>query len=112
MTSVVAVSGRTPSSPGLRQVASALPAASSRKSTTAMSRALWALIIGAVLIAMVLLGTLLERLPFSPGIIYLAIGYGVGPGGLGLLVAGPGPAFRRPGNSRRLPHRFWFTVFP
>ena len=37
-----------------------------------MSFAIWALITGAILITMALLGTLLERLPISPGIIYLA----------------------------------------
>ena len=54
-----------------------------------MSFAIWALIIGAILITMAMLGTLLERLPLSPGIIYLAIGYGLGPAGLGLMAPDP-----------------------
>ena len=46
-----------------------------------MSFAIWALIIGAILISMALMGTLLERLPLSPGILYLALGYALGPAG-------------------------------
>ena len=54
-----------------------------------MSFAIWALIAGAILIAMALLGTLLERLPLSPGIIYLAIGYALGPAGWALMAPDP-----------------------
>ena len=46
---------------------------------TSPSFAVVALIIGAILIAMALLGTLVERLPLSPGILYLALGYALGP---------------------------------
>lgn len=55
----------------------------------ATSFAFWALVIGAILITMALLGTLLERVPLSPGIIYLAIGYGLGPAGFGLMAPDP-----------------------
>ena len=54
-----------------------------------MSLAIWALVIGAILITMALLGTLLERLPLSPGIIYLAIGYALGPTGWALMAPDP-----------------------
>jgi len=54
-----------------------------------MSFAIWALIIGAILISMALFGTLLKRLPLSPGIIYLAIGYALGPAGLALMTPDP-----------------------
>ncbi len=54
-----------------------------------MSFAIWALVIGAIMITMALLGTLLKRLPLSPGIIYLAIGYGLGPAGWGLMAPDP-----------------------
>jgi sodium/hydrogen antiporter len=54
-----------------------------------MSLATWALVVGAVLITMALLGTLLKRLPLSPGIVYLAIGYALGPAGWGLLAPDP-----------------------
>ena len=54
-----------------------------------MSFAIWALIIGAILITMALLGTLLKRLPLSPGIIYLAIGYALGPAGWALMTPDP-----------------------
>ena len=54
-----------------------------------MSFAIWALIIGAILITMALLGTLLKRLPLSPGILYLAIGYALGPAGWALMAPDP-----------------------
>lgn len=54
-----------------------------------MLLATWALIAGAIMIAMALLGTLLKRLPLSPGILYLAIGYLLGPSGAGLMAPDP-----------------------
>ena len=54
-----------------------------------MSFAVWALVIGTILLAMALLGTLLERLPLSPGILYLAIGYALGPAGWSLMAPDP-----------------------
>ena len=54
-----------------------------------MSFAIWALIIGAILISMALLGTLLERLPLSPGILYLVLGYALGPAGFALVAPDP-----------------------
>ncbi len=54
-----------------------------------MHFAIWALIIGAILITMALLGTLLKRLPLSPGILYLAIGYALGPAGWALMAPDP-----------------------
>ena len=54
-----------------------------------MSFAIWALIIGAILISMALMGTLLERLPLSPGILYLALGYALGPAGFALMAPDP-----------------------
>lgn len=44
----------------------------------------WSLTIGAVLVSMVLIGTIVERLPFTPAILYLAVGYAIGAGGIGL----------------------------
>jgi len=54
-----------------------------------MSFAIWALISGAILITMALLGTLLKRLPLSPGILYLALGYALGPAGWALMAPDP-----------------------
>ena len=54
-----------------------------------MFLAKWALIAGAIMITMALLGTLLKRLPLSPGILYLAIGYALGPSGAGLMAPDP-----------------------
>lgn len=54
-----------------------------------MSAAHWALFAGLLLITMVLLGTLLKRLPLSSAMIYLALGYGLGPGGIAVLAPDP-----------------------
>ena len=56
---------------------------------SATSFAILALIIGAILIGMALVWTLVERLPLSPGILYLALGYALGPAGWGLLAPDP-----------------------
>jgi sodium/hydrogen antiporter len=49
----------------------------------------WFLLIGAFLLLMVLVGTLLQRLPISAAIIYLLIGVALGPYGLGLIALDP-----------------------
>jgi NhaP-type Na+/H+ or K+/H+ antiporter len=54
-----------------------------------MSFAIWALIIGALLIVAALSSTLLKRLPLSTAMVYLAVGYGLGPAGLGLMKPNP-----------------------
>jgi NhaP-type Na+/H+ or K+/H+ antiporter len=54
-----------------------------------MSFAVWALILGVLLITMALSGTLLKRLPVSTGMLYLAVGYGLGPAGGGLMAPDP-----------------------
>lgn len=51
--------------------------------------AIWTLIIGALLISMALSGTLLKRLPLSTALLYLAVGYGLGPAGLALMAPDP-----------------------
>jgi len=47
---------------------------------------LWFLIIGSLLIMMGLMGSLLHRLPLSPAMFYLAIGYALGPSGFNLVA--------------------------
>lgn len=54
-----------------------------------MSFASWSLFVGVLLITMVLVGTLLDRLPLSGAMIYLALGYAIGPGGFGVLTPDP-----------------------
>jgi NhaP-type Na+/H+ or K+/H+ antiporter len=54
-----------------------------------MTFAIWALIIGALLTTMALLGTLLRRLPMSTAMLYLAAGYGLGPAGWALMAPDP-----------------------
>jgi sodium/hydrogen antiporter len=54
-----------------------------------MSVALWALFVGGVLVTMVLASTLLGRLPLSSAMIYLALGWLLGPDGIGVLRPDP-----------------------
>ena len=54
-----------------------------------MAFAIWALIIGALLITMALSGTSLQRLPLSTAMLYLAAGYGLGPAGWDLMTPDP-----------------------
>jgi NhaP-type Na+/H+ or K+/H+ antiporter len=54
-----------------------------------MSFAIWALIIGALLITMALSGTSLRRLPLSSTMLYLAAGYALGPAGWNLMAPDP-----------------------
>lgn len=58
-------------------------------SSTPDAFALWCAIVGVLLITMALSGTLLSRLPLSTSMLFLAVGIGLGPGGLGLLAADP-----------------------
>ncbi len=50
---------------------------------------LWFLIVGAVFVLMALANSSLERLPLSSSLLYLLIGIGIGPVGLGLLELDP-----------------------
>jgi len=54
-----------------------------------LSFATWALIVGALLTSMALVGSLLQRLPLSAGMLYLAVGAGLGPAGWALLSPDP-----------------------
>lgn len=54
-----------------------------------MSFSVWALVIGALLITMALAGTLMKRLPVSASMFYLAVGYGLGTAGWGLMAPEP-----------------------
>ncbi len=54
-----------------------------------MTFALWYAIIGTLLITMAIGGSLFQRLPLSTAMLYLVIGFGLGPAGLGLLGANP-----------------------
>lgn len=50
-----------------------------------MSFAAWCVVSGLVLVLMALSATVLKRLPLSSAMLYLALGYALGPGGLGVL---------------------------
>lgn len=50
-----------------------------------MMLAQWSLLIGVLLITMLLTGTLLARLPVSAAMVYLGLGYLLGPGGMGVI---------------------------
>lgn len=54
-----------------------------------MSFSVWALVVGVLLIAMALSGTLMKRLPLSASMFYLAVGYLLETGGFGLMTADP-----------------------
>jgi NhaP-type Na+/H+ or K+/H+ antiporter len=54
-----------------------------------MSFAILSLITGAILIAMALVWSLVERLPLSPGVLYLALGYALGPAGWDVIALDP-----------------------
>ncbi len=54
-----------------------------------MTFAIWALIIGGLLITMALSGTSLHRLPLSTAMLYLGAGFGLGPAGLALMAPDP-----------------------
>lgn len=54
-----------------------------------MSFSVWALIIGALLTTVALSGTWLKRLPLSVTMFYLAAGYALGPGGIGMMTIDP-----------------------
>lgn len=49
----------------------------------------WFLLVGVVLIVMALSGRLVQRLPLSPALIYLAVGALIGPAGIALLPIDP-----------------------
>jgi sodium/hydrogen antiporter len=55
----------------------------------AMEFAVWSIVVGLLLIVMALSGTVLERLPLSTSMLYLAAGLAVSPLGLDLLAADP-----------------------
>jgi sodium/hydrogen antiporter len=46
----------------------------------------WFLVVGALLVGMALTGSVLQRLPLTAAMFYLAAGVGLGPAGLGLLT--------------------------
>jgi sodium/hydrogen antiporter len=54
-----------------------------------MTVTIWYLIVGAVFIVMALGSSLLKRLPLSTSMIYLLIGLGIGPLGLGIISLDP-----------------------
>ncbi len=54
-----------------------------------MSFSVWALVIGVLLITMALAGSLMKRLPVSASMFYLAVGYGLGTAGWGLMAPDP-----------------------
>ena len=54
-----------------------------------MAFPIWALIVGTLLVAVALSGSLLNRLPLSASMLYLGVGYAIGPGGWGLLNVDP-----------------------
>ncbi len=54
-----------------------------------MGTTLWFVIIGALLVMMALIGSVLKRLPLTGAMLYLAVGFGLGPAGAGLVRLEP-----------------------
>jgi sodium/hydrogen antiporter len=54
-----------------------------------MAFTLWCILLGVLLIAMTMGGSFIARLPLSAAMLYLAVGYGIGPAGLGLVTLHP-----------------------
>lgn len=54
-----------------------------------MEYAIWALIIGGLLISMAITNSTVRRLPLSSAMIYLAVGFAIGPAGLDILRPDP-----------------------
>ncbi len=54
-----------------------------------MEITVWFVIIGAILITMAVVGTVVKRLPLTTGLIYLALGVALGPNGFGLIAVNP-----------------------
>ncbi len=54
-----------------------------------MSVPLWALVAGILLVTMVLVSTLFARLPISAAMIYLGLGYALGPSWMGMITLDP-----------------------
>ncbi len=54
-----------------------------------MTFTIWFVIIGLLLIAMALFTSMLKRLPLTSSLLYLGIGFGLGPVGLGLIQLNP-----------------------
>ena len=50
---------------------------------------LWCVVVGALLIVMTIGNSFIARLPLSAAMLYLAVGYAIGPGGVGLLDIDP-----------------------
>ena len=50
---------------------------------------LWYIIVGGLLVAVALAGTVLKRLPLTTALVYVLVGVGLGPWGLGLIRFDP-----------------------
>ena len=55
----------------------------------ALNFTLWYIIVGGLLVAVALAGTVLKRLPLTTALVYLLVGVGLGPWGLGLIRFDP-----------------------
>lgn len=54
-----------------------------------MTFTVWYIVVGALLITMALTGSVLKRLPLTATILYLGVGFGLGPAGFGLIQLDP-----------------------
>jgi NhaP-type Na+/H+ or K+/H+ antiporter len=54
-----------------------------------MTAVIWFLVVGALLVVMALTGSVLKRLPLSTSMLYLAVGFALGPGGFAIFYLDP-----------------------
>lgn len=65
------------------------PSATTSEDPPVSTAALWFLLVGVLFVVMALSGSLLRRLPLTTSLVYLGVGYGLGPAGAGLIVVDP-----------------------
>jgi len=51
--------------------------------------AYWILLVGLLLVLMAFVGSAMDKLPITPGLIYLLIGYALGPAGFDMIDLNP-----------------------
>lgn len=66
-----------------------VPVANAGNGKGRMDYSAWFLVAGLILTTIALAGSLLKRLPLTASMFYLAIGYGLGPSGLGMIDLDP-----------------------
>ena len=91
------MSRRAPGSNADASVGGVLARRAPQTDSLGLVGAFWFLLVGVLLIAVALLGRLLDRLPVSPAMIYLLVGFALGPAGSQRARAAPDARARAAG---------------